>query len=588
MNVDKLLSSFDSMTKKNILSYLDGDYDAKTKETLFELLKTNPEEVKNSFYTKLSFGTGGIRGKMGIGTNRMNEYTIRGATQGLANYLQKKSQGPFSVFIGYDSRKNSQFFAEQSAGVLAENSIKSYLFKTLCPTPIVSFGCREKKCSAAIMITASHNPFDYNGYKVYWNDGGQIIPPHDSGIIEEVNSISDPSKIKLAPSSHPLIERVEEEIFKSYLRRLKEIENYETVNKDFGKELSILYTPLHGTGITICKRALKGWGFSKVDLVDEQSTPDENFTNAPKPNPEEKKTLLLGIDQMLKKNADLLIATDPDADRMGVVINQRGKEFILSGNQIACILLHHILTALKNSKKLPKNSATVKSIVTSELFSEISKSFNISCFNVLTGFKYISEKMKLWDEDGSYKFIFGAEESLGFLREDFVRDKDGISSSCLICEAALKAKKDKKTLVDILYEIYQKYGVYREDLISLSFAEGKEGMNQMNSLMSSLREFPPKEIANYQLFSFEDYKTGKSFDFQKKEKKSLLLPSSDVLLFSLSDGSKIVIRPSGTEPKLKIYIGVREKNIKDLNETIKLCDERIKALSSAIEKIISR
>lgn len=587
--LQKFLSSLDETTRKNILSYLNGNYPQKVKDEVTELINKNPEEAKNSFYTELSFGTGGIRGKMGIGTNRLNEYTIISATKGLANYLKKEfKEKPISVFIGYDNRTNSKLFAEKTAGVLAASGIKAFLFKNLCPTPIVSFGCRYLKCQAAVMITASHNPPEYNGYKVYWSDGGQVLPPHDAGIIKEVNAISDPSKIEVAPLKHPLIELVEEKIHEAYLTKIKTLESFKDQNQKKGKDLHIVYTSLHGTGITLIPQALSGWGFNNLSLVKEQCTPDENFSFAKKPNPEEKNALEMGIKLLLDKKADILIATDPDADRMACVINHKNKPVILSGNQIGSILLEHILSSLKKIGKLDKKSATVKSIVTSELFSAISKSHNCPCFDVLTGFKYIAEKIKIWEEEKSYKFIFGAEESLGFLREDFVRDKDSISSSCILAEAALSAKTQNETLVDSLHKIYKKHGVYRESLISLNFKEGAEGMNEMKSIMNSLRKSPPKVFANYKVASIEDYKIQIKHDLETNATEKILLPVSDVLLYKLTDETKIVIRPSGTEPKIKIYLGAVEKNFDNTEKAIELCDKRLEAIAEVVEGFFKR
>jgi phosphomannomutase len=582
----KLLSIFDETTQKNILVFLNGNYDPKIKEEIINLIKNNPEEARNAFYTKISFGTGGIRGKMGIGSNRLNEFTIRAATQGLANYLKKQSEKDLKVLIGYDSRKNSKFFAEETAGVLAENGIKALIFKTICPTPLVSYGCRFKKCIAAVMITASHNPPEYNGYKVYWKEGAQVLPPHDTNIIKEVDAIKDPSKVKVAFLTHPLIEWVGEEIIDSYLKKIEEFKS-EIKNKKEGDRLQLIYTPLHGTGIVVLPQALASWGFNNLSLVQKQSSPDENFTYAKKPNPEERSALEAGISLLLEKKGDLLIATDPDADRLGVVINHKGSPVILTGNQIGCILLEYILASLKKEGKLEKNGATVKSIVTTDLFSEISKSYGISCFDVLTGFKYIGEKIRLWEESGKFKFLFGAEESFGFLRGDFARDKDAISAACILAEAALSNKMNHKTLVDMLHEIYKKYGLYRESLISLELEEGSGGMERMKKIMEGLRNPPPETIDNYQVAITDDYKTKKRSFLNSKSQEGIDLPSSDVLIFTLSDKSKIIIRPSGTEPKVKIYLSTQERNFKSIEQGIKICDERLSALASAIKKEIS-
>jgi phosphoglucomutase/phosphomannomutase len=572
---ENLLKQFDITTQENIRSFLKGNYDQDTKNSIIDLLNTNPAELKNSFYKKLDFGTGGIRALMGVGPNRVNKYTIRAATQGLSNYLLKeKKDKEIKVIIGYDNRHNSLFFAEQAACVLASNNIKALLFKTLCPTPIVSFGCRYKNCDAGIMVTASHNAPEYNGYKVYWNDGAQVLSPHDKEIIKEVNAIEDLSSVKTAKIDNPLIEIVGEEIFEAYLAKIQEITTQKKETKLHGKDLKIIYTSLHGAGITILPRALKNFSLS---LVKKQCSVDENFTFAKNPNPENKEALNMGIDLLIKEQADILIATDPDADRMGVVANNKGTPVILTGNQIACILLNHILKNLYDTNSLKTNAAFVKTIVTTELFSEITKSYNKPTFDVLTGFKYIAQKIREWEINDIYKFVFGAEESLGFLREDFVRDKDAISAACLISEIAICAKIENKTLVDNLHEIYQEYGVFRESQISLTLKE-----KEITNLMQSIRLNPPKMISNYQISCIEDYQKQEKINYKTNTKTGLDLPVSNVLRFFLDDNSKIVIRPSGTEPKIKIYIEVSEKNFSDTSEAIKLCDTRLQALKNAI------
>ncbi len=574
-------SSFDSLdeaTRKNVLFWLNGSFDEKTKSEIKNLSK-DYNSLQNAFFQKISFGTGGARGIMGVGTNRINKYTIRAIVQGLANYL-KKTNKKNSVLIGYDTRNNSALFAEECARVLAKNGIKSYLFKNPTPTPLVSFGCRYKKCSSAIMITASHNPPEYNGIKVYWNDGGQVLPPHDKNIISEVNAIDDPSSILVAEKDDPLIEQVEDEIFDSYLKKIKEIESFPSQNKDHGHDLQIVYTSLHGTGMPLLPKALKTWGFDKVILVQSQCAPDGNFPNAPKPNPEEKEALQLGIELLLEKKGDLLIATDPDADRMGVVINHRGVPIILTGNQIASLLVQHIC----QNSPLPKNSVFIKTIVTTELFAKIVASYGKTCLDVLTGFKYIGEKISLFEKSKEYSFIFGAEESLGFLRENFIRDKDGISAACLLSEMALAWKMQNKTLVDALNEIYQKYGVFRESLISLSFEEGKKGIEKISSLMAMLRDSTPKKFGAFPINTLEDYKKREKIDLKTGKKAPLDLPPSDVLRFFLEDGSKIVIRPSGTEPKIKIYLGVTNQKFDSLGLAVKECDEKLGNLKKILKE----
>jgi len=574
-----LPNTFDETTKKNIHFWLNGHFDEKTKNEIRQLA-SNPQKLQNAFFKKLSFGTGGARGIMGVGTNRINKYTIRAIVQGLANYLKKTAEKN-SVIIGFDSRNNSSFFAKECALVLVNNSIKAFLFKNPSPTPLVSFGCRYKKCSSAIMITASHNPPEYNGIKIYWNDGGQILPPHDKNIILEVNAIDDPSNIKVAKDDNSLIEIVDEEIIQAYLKKIREIENFPDENKKNGHNLHIVYTPLHGAGMPLTPQALKMWGFNNLTLVEEQSSLDGNFPNAPIPNPEEEEALEMGIDVMLGKKADILIATDPDADRMGVVVNHKGVPIILTGNQIASILVEHICLAL-SKKDFPKNSAFIKTIVTTELFAKIVKSFGKTTFDVLTGFKYIAEKIGSFEKNKDHTFIFGAEESLGFLRENFIRDKDGISASCLLAEVALLWKMQNKTLVDALHVLYQKYGIFRESLISLNFEEGKAGIDKMNRLMDILRKCPPKKFGPFKVNVQEDYKKREKFDLKTKQTTPIDLPASDVLRFFLEDDSKIVIRPSGTEPKIKIYIGVTMPQFSSLQSGIEECDEKLHSLKSAL------
>jgi len=541
---------------------LHAPFDEATQKEVRELMK-NETALRDAFFKDLSFGTGGMRGLMGAGTNRMNVYTVRAATQGLANYLKMQS-GNHSVFIGYDVRNHSREFALEAARVLAGNGMTVYLTKDICPTPLVSYGCRHFKCSAAIMITASHNPPAYNGYKVYWSDGGQVVPPHDEGIMAEVRKVSVDSDIPMQDS----YQIIGTELDQAYLAELKNYQLYPA------SPIKILYTPLHGTGIRIIPEALKSFGYMQVRLVEEQKTPDGNFTNAHSPNPEEKAALELGTKQLLHEKEDLLIATDPDADRMGVVALDGEKAVALTGNQIACLCLHHICTALTARKEFPENAAFIKTIVTTELFSKIAKSFGGACFDVLTGFKYIAEKMTLWEQSFSgYQYIFGAEESYGYLFGTMVRDKDAISSACLIAEVAALAKKQNLSLIDRLYQIYQKFGLHRETLVSLSFNEGEAGMDQMKLLMEKLRKNPPKTIGNIPVIKIEDYL------------KPTLLPKSDVLRFWLKDHSKLVIRPSGTEPKVKIYAEVRQE-VQDLDKDILACDGRLKKITDELCSVL--
>lgn len=579
--------TFDLVTQRNVDIWLEGQYDDKTKAEIRRLLREDPKQIIDAFYTNLDFGTGGLRGLMGVGTNRMNFYTVRAATQGLANYIQKqpKEAGKeHAVFIGYDSRHQSREFSEESAKVLAGNNIRVYLFKQLRPTPLVSFGCRYKHCLAAIMITASHNPPAYNGYKVYWSDGGQVVPPHDRGIIDEVAKITDPSMVKMvAELSNPLIEEVDTYVDDAYIEKITTLQNYPEINKQQGHQLKTIYTSFHGTGITMVPKALRAWGFPTPTFVEPQVIPDGSFPTLKLPNPEEPEALKMGIDLMLQTQSDLLIATDPDADRMGVAVRHEGKSVILTGNQIVSICLEHVCAALSQQKRLTERSAFIKTIGTTELFQAICDAYHRPCFNVLTGFKYIAEKIHEWETlpDG-YHYVFGGEESYGYLLGSFVRDKDAVVCSALISEVALHAKLEGKTLVNKLYDLYHKYGVYHEELLGINFGETKEGKEQMAASMHRLREQRLKEINHIPVVAIEDYQVSTKFYLTTGKTEHLALPVSDVLLYWLEDGSKVMIRPSGTEPKVKLYCGVSEKKFNSIPEGIqnsqKHCDELLQYL----------
>ncbi|NGX33921.1 MAG: Phosphoglucomutase [Candidatus Anoxychlamydiales bacterium] len=567
-----------SSAKKRIQTWLEGPFDDETKNEIKKLIKENQKELFIAFSDTLNFGTGGIRAKMGVGTNRLNKYTIAIATQALCNYILSQNLKDPSVLIGYDNRQNSKLFAFEAAKVLAANKIKAYLLKELRPTPIVSFGCRFKNCTSAIMITASHNSKEYNGYKVYWKDGGQVLPPHDVGIISEYKKIDSIEKVKIVDTiKNPLIEFILEEVDNAYIKNLFSLGLFK--NKIENPNLKIIYSNFHGTGIALIPKCLNELGFKDIFIVKEQEAIDPNFTNAPRPNPEEKKTLAIGIKYLKEKNADIFIATDPDADRVGAVINHNNEVFILSGNELSCIILDYLC----KSKSLYSKTAAIKTIVTTELFTRICESYDIHSIDVLTGFKYIAQKIHEWEMDNSFEFLFGAEESLGYLIHAFARDKDAISAALLIAKIASDAKKENKTLIDLLYDLYKKHGIYREKQASIAFEPTLENFEKMKNLMEKLRDNPLKTIANETVAFIDDYKTSETLDLQTKTKTFITLPSSDVLRFWLSDNSKIVIRPSGTEPKVKIYVEVQELNITDLKNDIKKCDMHLDVLIDAIE-----
>jgi phosphoglucomutase/phosphomannomutase len=562
-------TSFDAATQKNIDSWLHGHYDEKTKQEIRKMIEERPQEAVDAFFTKLEFGTGGLRGVMGVGSNRMNFYTVMTATQGLANYINKNATEK-SVFISYDSRHHSKEFAEAAARVLAANGIKVYLTKDLRPTPLVSFGCRFKKCTAAIMVTASHNPPEYNGYKVYWDDGGQVLPPHDTGIIAEVNSIDDVDQIKsLDTLESPLIEIVGEDVDRAYLDAIATLQIHPEMNHKRGNELSIVYTSLHGTGITLVPEALRQSGFTHLTFVDKQIIPDGDFPTASYPNPEERKALELGIQKLEEIHGDILIATDPDADRVGVAVQHQGKTVLLTGNQMAALSVEFLCRTLNEQGRIDSKSTFVKSIVTTELIQAICTHYKHHCVNVLTGFKYIAQKIREWEKTKEKSFVFGAEESYGYLLGTFARDKDAVVSSVLFCEMALWCKINGKTLVDFLHELYRKYGIYDQQLRSLKFEESKAGKEKMAAGMKRLRDNPPTEIAGEKVAKVEDFE-----------------PQTNMLAFTLEDGSKITVRPSGTEPKVKIYCEVVIKNYLEVGVGLQEANRKAEALIADTQKKI--
>jgi phosphoglucomutase/phosphomannomutase len=557
---------------------LDGPYDAETKQQIRSLQEKDPSALLDAFYTRLAFGTGGLRGIMGPGTNRMNSYTVGMATQGLASYILKQTRSG-SVLIGFDSRHNSPLFAEIAARVLAGNGIRAFLLKELRPTPYISWGLRHKGCTAGIMITASHNPAEYNGYKAYWSDGGQVVPPHDTGIMQEVERVTRWEHVKLADASDPLIVRIGDEMDADYLAAIRQMRTSPAEDAQSGGALQIVYTSLHGCGITLVPRALAQWGFSSLRLVQEQVVPDGDFPTVKVPNPEYKEALQMGIDLLQSTRSDILIATDPDSDRMAVAAAHHGAAVILTGNEIAALCVHYLCDVLLRRKALPARGAFVTTIVSSDLIKVIAESYGQHCFEVLTGFKYIGQKIHEWERstDG-FQFLFGAEESYGYLLGTHARDKDAVVSACLIAEIALAAKKEGATLIDRLHALYATYGIFQERQLSLSFDPGKKGMEQMQTLMTRLRASPPESLAGQTVISLEDYEKGEKTDRATGAKTALSLPQSDVLLFRLAEGGKVVVRPSGTEPKIKIYAGVRLRSFSSVAEGLSACNSQLDAL----------
>ena len=583
------IAHLDPQVQKRVNEWLNGPYDQQSKDSIIEMLKSDLKELIDAFYTDLSFGTGGLRGLMGVGSNRMNIYTVRKTTQGLANYLLKfpPEMGIHRVFIGFDSRHHSSSFASEAARVLAANEIEVDLVNHLRPTPFVSFACRYKKCSAAIMITASHNPAKYNGYKVYWSDGGQVVPPHDVGIMDEVEAIHSLEQVKLTEHDNPLIRKVDESVDIAYYQAIHPLRLHPNQDSSHGHKLKITYTSLHGTGVALAPSALRDWGFTNLNFVEKQMIPDGNFPTVKVPNPEYKEALQLGIEDLIKTKSDLLIATDPDADRMGIAVLHHGKPVIISGNEVAAICINHICETLKEKNKIPEKAAFVTTIVSTDLLKAISMSFQIPCFEVLTGFKYIAEKIHIWENSADgYHFLFGAEESYGYLFGTVARDKDAIISSCLISEIALDAKIKNLTLIDLLYQIYLKFGIYREKQLSLSFT-GIKGLNQISHLMNNLRQKLLKTFAGHKVVSIEDYEIGVKHYLDSGKKEVLALPKSNVLLFRLENEHKIVVRPSGTEPKIKIYAGVKRKDFSSIEQGISQCDDDLEKMLAYVKNYFS-
>ena len=533
--------------KQTAQSWLTGNFDDQTKAEVKHLMDTDPVALEDAFYRNLEFGTGGLRGIMGAGTNRMNKYTVGMATQGLANYIKAHVQGEASVCISHDSRNNSRLFAEISAQVLSNNGIKVYLFESLRPTPELSYSIRLKKATAGIMVTASHNPKEYNGYKVFWSDGGQITAPVDKDIVAEVAKIEDPADVRFQPVAdepQAAIEIMGADVDECYLRdQLSLMLSPEAVAKH--KDLKIVYTPLHGCGVKLMPEALKRIGFTNIIHVPEQDVNDGNFPTVASPNPEEPAAMAMALKKADETGADLVLATDPDADRLGIAVrDNNGKMVQLTGNQTWSFLTYYILKRWQELGKLNGNQYCVKTIVTTELIAAICKSFGVKCYNVLTGFKYIAEIQKL--QEGKSEFICGGEESYGFNLGSFVRDKCAQVAGCAVAECAAWAAEQGLTLYQLLQKVYKEYGLYVEKMVYI-VRKGKSGAEEIQQIMADYRACPPKEIAGSPLV--------KVLDYNKPEETGL--PKSNVLQFYNAAGDVVTVRPSGTEPKIKFYFGAK-------------------------------
>ena len=536
--------------------WLSPAYDAETQAEVKKMLENEDKtELIESFYKDLEFGTGGLRGIMGSGSNRMNIYTVGGATQGLSNYLNKnfKELKQISVVVGHDCRNNSRKFAEISANIFSANGIKVYLFEALRPTPEISFAIRHLGCQSGIVITASHNPKEYNGYKAYWDDGAQVLAPHDTGIIEEVERISSAAEIKFE-GNPDLIEIIGENIDSAFLDMVKTVSIAPDVIKRH-HDMKIVYTPIHGTGITLIPRALKSWGFTNVIDVPEQNVISGDFPTVKSPNPEEPAALSMAIDKAKEMDADLVMASDPDADRVGISCkNDKGEWVLINGNQTCMMYLYYILTQYRALGKITGNEFCVKTIVTTELIKKIADKNNIEMLDCYTGFKWIAREIRL--NEGKKKYIGGGEESYGFLAEDFVRDKDAVSACCLIAEIAAWAKDNGKTLYQLLQDIYVEYGFSKEKGISV-VKKGKSGAEEIKQMMTNFRNNPPKEMAGPKIVLWKDFQTLKQTDAAGHVTDLVMPDTSNVLQYFTEDGSKVSVRPSGTEPKIKFYVEVQ-------------------------------
>jgi phosphoglucomutase len=568
--------------KSRAQSWLNGNIDGDTRRQIKNMLENDENELIESFYCNLEFGTGGLRGIMGAGTNRMNIYTVSMATQGLCNYLKKcfSKRDIISVAIAHDCRNNSRLYAETTAKVFSANGIKAYLFDELKPTPELSFAIRYFGCQAGVVVTASHNSKEYNGYKVYWEDGGQIISPHDRNIVDEVRKITsldsinfaaDPGKIEIIPSEFDNI----------YVEKVASLSLSPDIIKKH-HDLKIVYTPIHGTGVRLVPMALKKFGFTNLFNVPEQDITDGNFPTVVSPNPEESAALSMALKKADEVGADLVMATDPDADRVGIAVRDlKGNLVLLNGNQTGSVLIYYLIRKWSENSKLKGQEYIVKTIVTTELMTDIAKKYNVETYDVLTGFKFIADIMKL--NEGKKSFIAGAEESYGYLAGDFVRDKDAIMSCALIAETAAWAKDRGKSLFGLLMEIYKEHGLYRENLANI-YRKGKEGAEEIRLMMENFRNSPPELLGGSRVIKVYDYLLKKSIDKQKNKTEPIILPKSNVLQYLTEDSTKVSIRPSGTEPKIKFYFSVKSKFGKPENyeSEVRKLDEKIEGIKKEL------
>ena len=569
----------DAAIEQKVNTWLNGNYDEQTKDAIKKLQQDNPDELTEAFYRNLEFGTGGLRGIMGAGTNRVNKYTVGTATQGFANYLKKTfGDKEIKVVVGHDSRNNSRFFAETTANVFAANGIRVFLFEALRPTPEISFAIRHLGAQGGVINTASHNPKEYNGYKAYWSDGGQLVPPHDTNVITEVEAIKSVDDVKFT-GGESNITIIGKEMDDAYINMVKSLSvNPLVIKKEH--DLKIVYTPIHGSGIMLVPQTLAAFGFDNVTIVQEQEKPDGNFPTVSYPNPEEPEAMSLALKKAQEIDADILLGTDPDADRVGIgVKDNNGNWTLMNGNQTAVLACTYMIEARKAAALARPNDMVIKTIVTTELIDQIATLNGVACYNVLTGFKWIAELIK--EKEGKENYIIGGEESFGLMVGDQLRDKDAVSAVAFLCEMTAYLKNKGMTLFDKLIELYKQYGFYLENLISIT-KKGMRGQEEIGEMMQGYRDNPPNEINNSPVLEVLDYQTGKGRNLITGEEWNITLPKSNVLQFKLADGTKISARPSGTEPKIKFYFSVHtilEKE-EEYEATHKKLTDRIQAIIS--------
>lgn len=550
-------------TLERVNKWLTPFFDETIRKEIKEMIAYHPKEIEDSFYKNLEFGTGGMRGIMGIGDNRINKYTLGKNTQGLSNYLKKQFPGQeIKTVIAYDSRHNSKKFAKIVADVFSANGIKVFLFSDLRPTPVLSFAVRHLDCQAGIVLTASHNPPEYNGYKVYWEDGGQLVPPQDKELIEEINSLSYEAINFKADEN--LISYIDEEVDSAFKHASVKNGSFDIASQA-REDLKIIFTPLHGTAVETVPDVLKKAGYNRLWLVSEQAKPDGDFPTVKSPNPEDSAALKMALDLAEKEQADIVIGTDPDCDRLGVAVRDtNGKMILLNGNQLMAVMIHFLLKNLQESGKLKKNHFVASTIVSTPMIAKIAEDFQVRYKESLTGFKWIAKMIKDFPD---LEFIGGGEESYGFMTGDFVRDKDAVTSTLLACEIAALKKSENSSLYEYLQELYEEYGYYKEHLISIT-KKGKEGAAEISEMMRSLRENPMKKIAGKKVIRIDDVLQNSSLNPETGKSRELDLPLSNVLIYYLEDGSKIAARPSGTEPKIKFYISVHTENQENAEENL--------------------